>query len=71
MVVQQLQMVKTLLEQDPPDVKATLRELNIAMEVAVQEHLKESQKLIDAEWANLARAGWTRPNDELLKEFGW
>jgi len=71
-VIQQLQMVKALLGLEPPDVKSALRELDIAMTVAMQEYEKyhklEQQPPMPPDF------GWRepiRPNDELLKEFGW
>lgn len=70
MVIQQLQTVKCLLEQDPPDVKGALFELGVAMQVAIQEyekyHAKEPPAPMNFNWDEPIR-----PNDALLKEFGW
>ena len=67
MVIQQLQMVKALLENNPPNVEEALRELDIAMTVAIQEYRKRNQQ------PPMDLSNWTpvRDNDELLKEFGW
>jgi hypothetical protein len=78
MVTQQLQMVKALLENSPPNVEAALRELDIAMAVAMQEYEKYSklkrQLENEPEPVPFDFDNWKVPertDDALLKEFGW
>lgn len=75
MVIQQLQGIKHILQQNPPDIALALRELDIAMQVAII-----AMQVAIQEWEMYNQQpptpshNWheiVRPNDELLKEFGW
>jgi hypothetical protein len=66
--IQQLQLAKVMLELDPPDVKSALIEIDIAITVLMQKYA--SQNPVPPSFPN----DWeipVRPNDKLLKEFGW
>ncbi len=59
MVIQQLQTALFLLESDPPNVEAAIREIKIAMEKDMEDYKPPMPPVRHMS------------TEELLKEFGW